>query len=145
MPVTTTIAMTAVEGPFVTGFRQRWVFIPQMLVETLPPDALRDVLLHEIAHVRRGDLGFAALQRCVLTVFWWSPWLRYIGRELDRAREMACDRRAAARSSGIDYADSLVTSVERLLVPEASRAAFALAILATHYLGMKHWAFVGRR
>lgn len=116
LPSGTTIAITAVDGPLVTGLFRPTILVPRYLAETLDDATLRGILLHEIAHLRRGDLWLALMQRVALTVFWWSPFLRLIGMHLELAREMACDARAAQCCGGnVDYAGALLTSVEKLL------------------------------
>lgn len=102
-------------GPMVVGLLAPRILVPRHLAATLAPDALRDLLLHEAAHVRRRDLWVSAAQRALIAVYWWSPFLRLLGKRLDLAREMACDARAAARTgSGRGYADSLLTGIAGL-------------------------------
>lgn len=116
LPRRTRIATTAVDGPMVVGLLRPCILIPRALVDTLEPGVLHDILRHEIAHIRRGDLWLAAVLRLMLAVFWWSPFLRLINTRLELAREMACDTRAACGSEArIDYASSLLASVEKLL------------------------------
>ncbi|QNP39499.1 M56 family metallopeptidase [Lysobacter solisilvae (ex Woo and Kim 2020)] len=110
------IATTAVDGPMLVGLLRPTILVPRALVDTLEPAALRDIVLHEIAHIRRGDLWLAAALRTALAVFWWSPFLRLIHARLELAREMACDARAAqGGGANVDYAGSLLASVEKLL------------------------------
>lgn len=115
LPRGTAIGITAVDGPLVTGLRRPTILVPRYLAETLDDDTLRGIVLHEIAHVRRGDLWLALMQRAALIVFWWSPFLRLIGTRLELAREMSCDARAAQHCGGnVDYAGALLASVEKL-------------------------------
>ncbi|MFC5570409.1 M56 family metallopeptidase [Lysobacter yangpyeongensis] len=116
LPPRTRIATTAVDGPMVVGLLRPCILIPRALVDTLEPQALHDILQHEIAHIRRGDLWLACVLRLALAVFWWNPFLRLIDARLALAREMACDARAAhGCGAGTEYAGSLLASVEKLL------------------------------
>lgn len=115
LPRHASVAVTEHDGPLVMGLRQPIIIVPRSLAKALEPAALRDVLLHEVAHIRRGDLWAAQLQRLLCALFWWSPLLHLIGARLELAREVACDARAARFSGApVDYADALLASVEHL-------------------------------
>lgn len=119
-------------GPMVVGLWSPRILVPTAMASTLPPAALRDLLLHEAAHIRRHDLWICAAQRALLAVYWWSPLLRLLGRRLDLAREMACDERAALRSgSGRSYADSLLTGIAGLIQQRDRSVPLAVAMSAT--------------
>lgn len=119
----------AVAGPMVVGLFAPRILVPPHLASTLSPPALRDLLLHEAAHVQRRDLWVTALQRTVLAVYWWSPCLRMLGNRLELAREMACDARAAHRSSsGRDYADSLLRGIAGMVQHRPQCAALAVGM-----------------
>ena len=49
------------------------VVIPPDLDESLTPKQLTWVLLHELAHIRRGDLWVVVVQRLVQAVFFFNP------------------------------------------------------------------------
>lgn len=105
-----------VHGPMVVGLVLPRILVPRTLLDALPTEALRDLLLHEAAHIERRDLWASAAQRAVLALFWWSPFLHLIGRRLDAARESACDARAAVQAgSGRRYAESLLNGVAALI------------------------------
>lgn len=131
LPQRARIATTATDGPMVVGLLRPCILIPGAVADRLDPDILRDVLRHEIAHIRRGDLWFAAFVRIASALFWWSPFLRLIERRLELAREMACDERAAHASGvRIGYADSLLTMAETLPVADARTAPLAAGMFA---------------
>ncbi|MFN7938415.1 MAG: TonB family protein [Bryobacteraceae bacterium] len=55
------------------------------------PERRRVVLLHELAHVERGDLATHLLARLALLLYWWNP-LAWLGwREFLKERERAAD------------------------------------------------------
>lgn len=127
LPSYARVATTATAGPMVVGLLHPVILIPRAFADALPADVVRDALRHEVAHIRRGDLWFAALSRVALAAFWWCPFLRGIGRQLELAREMACDERAA-RARRTDYAASLLTLVETTSADDAHPESLAAGI-----------------
>jgi beta-lactamase regulating signal transducer with metallopeptidase domain/Flp pilus assembly protein TadD len=51
----------------------------------------RVVLLHELAHVRRGDWLWLLLAEAALAFYWWHPLAWVLGRQVRRDCERACD------------------------------------------------------
>jgi TonB family protein len=102
----------------------------------MPPEAAawseerrRIVLLHELAHVRRGDAATHLLARTALSLNWWNPLAWSAWREFLKERERATDDlvlNAGARAS--DYA-GLLLEVARTLqsAPATAWAAVAMA------------------
>ncbi len=75
------------------------IVIPRHLTVLLSRQQLRWTMLHELAHVRRGDLWIMLFQNGVRTVLFFNPavWIAcYI---MDQLREQSCDAEATARSS----------------------------------------------
>ncbi len=69
----------------------------------------RVVLLHELAHVLRGDVAAHLITRVILTLYWYNPLAWIAWRELLKDREHATDDlvlQAGARA--VDYADHLI-------------------------------------
>lgn len=104
-----------IAGPMVVGLSHACILVPRTLSDELSEPVLRDILHHEIAHIRRRDLWLSLVQQVLTALYWWSPALRLIGTRLDLAREMACDEHAAAHTgAGKAYAQSLLASIERM-------------------------------
>lgn len=105
-------------SPFLTG----WTGVI-VVPDGLHADAarLRCALTHELCHLRRGDERDRLVGTALAIVFWFHLPLRLIERELDAAREMACDREAVAALGGArrDYAAALIDMM-RLAAPAVS-------------------------
>ena len=80
------------------------------LVEKLPPDQLRAVLLHELTHLRRGDVWMNCAQALVQIVYWWHPLLWFANARIRRVREEAVDDAVmlALREDAEIYAPTLL-------------------------------------
>ena len=123
----------------------------------MPPEAAvwseerrRVVLLHELAHVRRGDAATHLLARTALSLNWWNPLAWSAWREFLKERERATDDlvlNTGARAS--DYAGHLLEVARTMQsAPATAWAAVAMArrsqlegrLLAILDLGVKRHA-----
>jgi TonB family protein len=72
-------------------------------------DLRRAVLLHEVAHVRRGDVATQMLARLALMLHWWNPLAWTAWRQFLKERERAADDLVlAAGERASDYASHLL-------------------------------------
>ena len=81
------------------GIAGRTVVVASRLVDELPANDLRAVVLHEIAHLRRRDDWTHAIERVAAALLWFDPVVLAACRAAMRARELACDA-SAARDGG---------------------------------------------
>src|SRR5262249_38676773 len=89
------------------------VLLPAALWERLT-DAQRDTLLvHELAHLRRGDASVRRLELLVLGLYWWHPVAWWACRALAEAEEACCDAWVvwALPEQAETYAAALVETV----------------------------------
>jgi len=79
------------QSPAVCGLLRPVILLPRSLVEQLPPAQLRAVLLHELFHLRRGDVWVNCAQALLQIVYWWHPLLWFANARIRRVREEAVD------------------------------------------------------
>ena len=89
-----------VERPSVFGFWRPLILIPPALKERLTEAELRQVVVHEMEHLRRGDDWTNLLQKLALVVFPLNPALVWVERRLCAERELACDDKVLSASGG---------------------------------------------
>lgn len=94
--------------PLTSGIFRPMVLLPKQAREW-SESLQRAVLLHELAHVQRGDVIFQLLGRLACAFYWFHPLAWWALNRLRLERELACDDavvRAGERAS--DYAAQLL-------------------------------------
>lgn len=79
--------------------------------ESLNPENLNWVLLHESCHIRRHDPQWGILRNAICALFWFSPFVWLAARLVRRDCELACDETAnryLGRNERFDYAQTLL-------------------------------------
>lgn len=115
--------------PFVMGFFSPLLIISRHLL--VRPDELETIIVHEIAHLRRGDVFVRYLEWVAGTLFFFWPVVAWINRRLDAAREYACDEWALRQGklTASEYARCLLRVVQPMRRP---RFAYAPCSMATN-------------
>jgi beta-lactamase regulating signal transducer with metallopeptidase domain len=107
------LSSEASEVPTAIGFLHPAIILPERLLQELSPEDLGQVLLHEMAHLRRGDDWTNAVQQIVKAIFCFHPAVWWVEQRLSLEREMACDDAVlAATSSPRAYAECLARLAE---------------------------------
>jgi beta-lactamase regulating signal transducer with metallopeptidase domain len=78
-------------SPAVCGLWRPVILIPQSLADKLSALQLRAVLLHELAHIKRGDVWVHHAQTLLQIIYWWHPLLWLANAQIRRVREQAVD------------------------------------------------------
>jgi hypothetical protein len=86
--------------PSVLGFLRPRVLLPEALAKQLNSQELKQVVLHEMEHLRRGDDWTNLLQKIGLVLFPLNPVLLWVEQRLCAERELACDDRVMQSSAG---------------------------------------------
>lgn len=107
--------------PTALGFTHPAVIIPERLLHELSPSELKQVMLHELAHLNRWDDWTNLALQLLKVVFCFHPAVWWIDRRIALEREMACDDAViAGMSDRRAYAQCLTRLAERTF---ASRSA----------------------
>ncbi|OHB66549.1 MAG: hypothetical protein A2Y76_05290 [Planctomycetes bacterium RBG_13_60_9] len=77
--------------PVVCGLFRPVIVVPRNLAPTLGSRHLRDVLFHELAHVKRHDLWVNLAQNILQVLYFYNPLLFVINAAIRRLREEAAD------------------------------------------------------
>jgi len=77
--------------PVVCGLFRPVIVVPRNLAPTLGSRHLRDVLFHELAHVKRCDLWVHLIQNCVQVLYFYNPLLLLVRAALRRLRDEAAN------------------------------------------------------
>lgn len=89
------------------------VVLPTRLLRELGSRELEQVVLHELAHIRRRDGWSHLIQKIVESFFFFHPVVHWIGRRLHLEREVACDDWVVSATGGRRaYAACLTRLVE---------------------------------
>lgn len=72
------------------GLLRPTVFLPADASQW-PHEKRRLVLLHELAHIERGDIATHLLARIAFSLYWWNPLMWLASRELLNEQERAAD------------------------------------------------------
>jgi len=110
-------ATGAVSSPAVVGALRPRLLLPRHLVPDLDATELRQLILHELAHVRNGDLALNGLLVLVRSIYWFHPLVHLALHRLRADQESARDFDALCADSEagpIAYAKTLVKLLEHL-------------------------------
>jgi beta-lactamase regulating signal transducer with metallopeptidase domain len=114
-------------APLAVGFGRPAVILPERLLGAVSDDELRDVLVHEAAHLQRGDQRVVLLQALAGALYWPIVSVHALNRELRRAREELCDNIVLAGRDAISYGKTLLHVAE--LVLQARRMGAAVGMI----------------
>jgi beta-lactamase regulating signal transducer with metallopeptidase domain len=114
--------------PTAIGLMKPAVVIPRWVMHELSASELNQILLHELAHLRRRDDWTNLIQQVVKALFFFHPAVWWIERKIALEREMACDDAVLAETdSPRAYAECLAHLAQRSFVHRS--LALAQAVL----------------
>jgi bla regulator protein blaR1 len=109
------LAATGLNTPALFGFWNPRLLMPQELLAKLTDQELRHVFLHELLHLRRGDVLVNWAMILLRAVHWFNPavWLAF--RRLRADQELACDAAVMSRLAAPErrhYGSTLIKLLE---------------------------------
>jgi uncharacterized protein (TIGR03435 family) len=99
--------------PMTCGFVHPVIVLPSD-VHTWTRCELRQAVIHELEHVRRGDWLVHLVARAVCGLYWFHPLVWTAWRQLDLEAERACDDAVLIGADRTAYAQQLVALAKRL-------------------------------
>ncbi|MBD5606616.1 MAG: M56 family metallopeptidase, partial [Candidatus Eremiobacteraeota bacterium] len=118
-----------IEIPIAVGLFDAMILVPQRLMDELEPSEIDAIVLHELAHLRRGDDWFNALERVAVALLFFNPGILWLASQLDLEREVACDDWVLQQNDALPYASCLAKVAAAAAWPH--RAAPAPGIFAS--------------
>jgi beta-lactamase regulating signal transducer with metallopeptidase domain len=101
-------------SPAVCGFFKPVILMPAALLQKLSREKLRAVLIHELAHIKRGDAWVNLLQTILQIVYFYNPLVWLANVMVRRAREQAVDEMVLVtlRPETKNYSNMLIDIAE---------------------------------
>jgi bla regulator protein blaR1 len=105
-----------VSVPTALGLFKPAIVIPHWVMHELSPAELNQIVLHELAHLRRWDDWTNLAQQLVRALFFFHPAVWWIEKRVALEREMACDDAVLTETSPRAYAECLARLAEKSFV-----------------------------
>ncbi|MCK4849736.1 MAG: M56 family metallopeptidase, partial [Phycisphaerae bacterium] len=104
-------------SPAVFGVLRPVLLIPAEDIQRLSRTEIEHILLHELAHIKRGDLIVHAFNMLLQIIYWFNPLLWLVRRQLQHLRELCCDASVARilREKTTDYKETILETARRML------------------------------
>lgn len=112
------VVTSSIRTPAVFGLFRPVLLMPAGYIRTLSRKDTEYLLLHELAHVKRGDLIVHSLYMLLQLVYWYNPLLWLVRRRLRHLRELCCDATVAGllRNRTLEYRRTLLEAARQFLV-----------------------------
>jgi beta-lactamase regulating signal transducer with metallopeptidase domain len=127
-----------IDSPALFGFRRLNLLLPPGTTRRLTPVELRHVFLHELAHVRRGDVLLNWLTTVLQVLHWFNPVIWFAFARMRADREEACDALALARGASNDRAAYGATVLKLVSGLGSTRPAPGLVGISEGKSNLKH-------
>jgi len=110
------VETSAVASPSLFGFIRPCLLLPAGFTRSFSREELRYVFLHELAHLRRGDIPLNWLTTAILALHWFNPLAWYAANRMRADGELACDALAlshAGEAAHRSYGETILKLLEQ--------------------------------
>jgi len=100
-----------INTPMLVGIVRPYIIIPDI---NFNDKQLKNILLHEITHLKRFDITIKWLTMIVSSIHWFNPLMYFIKKDINSSCELACDEaviKNLSPSEKQDYGDTLISVV----------------------------------
>ena len=113
----TVVVTDKIQTPAVFGLFRPVLLMPIGYIRSLSRKDTEYLLLHELAHIKRGDLVMHSLYIFLQMVYWYNPLLWLVRRRLRHLRELCCDATVAGllRDRTPEYRRTLLEAARQFL------------------------------
>ena len=116
----------------ISGWRRPFLLVGRA-ARLWAADRRQVVLLHELAHVKRGDWPALLVAELAVALYWFHPLALWLGRRVRRDAEEACDELVISSGTKPSVYAAHLLGIFRSLGSAAQPAAPALAIARPHH------------
>lgn len=131
--------MDKAESPFVIRCISPILVLPE---KSLTDWQLKNVLAHEIMHIKRRDILYKWLVTMCKAVHWFNPFMYLIAREIDKACEISCDEAVAKsmnKNEKKSYAETIMSfAFEKGTMPLTTSIATSKKVLRNRLVAIKN-------
>jgi beta-lactamase regulating signal transducer with metallopeptidase domain len=103
--------------PAVFGVFRPVLLMPSDKLQNMTMQDAENIFLHELAHIKRGDLWAHAVYMILQIAYWFNPLIWLIRKHLQNLRELCCDATVARilREKTTGYRQTLLDTARQLL------------------------------
>jgi len=107
-------------SPATFGVFRTVLLMPKDKVANLSKTNAENILLHELAHIKRGDLFVHSFYMLLQIVYWFNPLLWLIRTHMQSLRELCCDATVAMmlKEKTFSYRETLLETAKQLLTKQ---------------------------
>lgn len=129
-------ALPGLSGAALFGVLRPTLLLPPSALQREPTAADEHALVHELTHLRRGDLWKDELVALARALFWFNPLVWQAASRLHQLSELACDRATAAAlgDEAQDYRTTLLAASREWITRGAASPAELRAFLGSRAL-----------